>query len=435
MSVENPRKEPKLFYGWVILGACFATTTMVGGLFYSFGIFFNPLLEDFGWSRALTSSVSTANLLAFAFSSMFFGRLIDRYGPRLVLAGSAVIVGLGYILCSQVSSIWQLYLFYIIAALGSGPTWVLPTSTVQRWFVKRRGLTLALVTTGIGFGALIFAPIINHLIFTYGWRTSYIILGVLTWLILTAASTVMVLDPEKKGLRPYGVNESTSNMTGQKTIDHQSTKSEPMISTAVEWEFNEAIKTKAFWGLVILYTFGLFPIYMLATHIVPHAIDMGISEGVAAGALGLIGATSIAGRLLGGAVAERFGWTKGLAMSCFLTSVSVFWLITIHNAWMLYVFVVTYGLFYGARVPQFPGIVGHFFGNTALASLIGLCHGLAILGSAEAPIVAGLIYDKTGSYTVAFLIAGIASLIAGTLALLLKPPKKQSADNRDYGGE
>ncbi len=426
MSIRNNKKEPEFFYGWVILGACFATTTMVGGLYYSFGIFFTPLLEEFGWSRALVSSVGTVNLLAFAFSSMLFGRLIDRYGPRIILACSAVIIGLGYALCSQVNSIFQLYLFYIIASLGSGPTWVLPTSIVQRWFVKRRGFTLALVTTGIGFGALIFSPILNHIIYTYGWRVSYIILGILTWLILTGASVVMVADPEEKGMKPYGEEELVADMASSKTTDYQSTESVSMVSKTVEWGVDEAIRTKAFWGLVVLYMFGLFPIYMLAMHIVPHAIDMGISEGVAAGALGLIGATSIAGRLLGGAIAERLGWTKGLALSCFLTSLSVFWLIAIHNAWMLYVFVVTYGLFYGSRVPQFPGIVGFFFGSTSLASLIGLCHGLSILGSAVAPVVAGLIFDKTGSYTVAFLIAGIASFIAGVLALLLKPPKKKS---------
>lgn len=103
--------------------------------------------------------------------------------------------------------------------------------------------------------------------------------------------------------------------------------------------------------MVVLYMFALFPIYMLATHIVPHAIDMGIPEGVAAGALGLIGATSIAGRLMGGGAAEKLGWTKSMALSCFLSGASVFWLIAIHNAWMLYVFVIAYGLFYGARVP------------------------------------------------------------------------------------
>ena len=426
LSIPSNKKKQKFFYGWIILGASFVTTTMIGGLFYSFGIFFKPLLEEFGWSRALTSSVSMANLWAFAFSSILLGRLIDRYGPRVVLGVSSVFIGLGYGLCSQVNSIFQIYLFYIIAALGSGATWVLPTSVVQRWFVKRRGLVLAVVTTGIGLGALIFAPIINALISMYGWRTSYIILGTLSWVVLTGVSVVMVLDPKEKGLLPYGADEPDSTGSEKVSINKQLSMSETAMSTDVDWGFVEAIKTKSFWGLVVLYIFGLFPIYMLATHIVPHAIDMGISEGVAAGALGLIGATSIAGRLLGGISAERIGWTKSIALSCFLTSLAVFWLITIHNAWMLYVFVVSYGLFYGARVPQLPGVVSFFFGNASLASLIGLCHGLSIFGSAEAPVIAGFIHDKTGSYTTAFLIAGIASLIAAVLAFFLKPPKKKT---------
>lgn len=374
----------------------------------------------------MVSSVGTVNLLAFAFSSMLFGRLIDRYGPRRTLGCSAVIIGLGYTLCSQVNSVSQLYLFYIIASLGSGPTWVLPTSIVQRWFVKGRGLALALVTTGIGLGALIFAPILNNIVYTYGWRVSYIILGILTWLVLTGASVVMVADPEEKGMKPYGEEDTSPDTASLKTTEHRSTESASMVSNTEQWGVDEAIRTKTFWGLVVLYMFGLFPIYMLATHIVPHAIDMGISEGLAAGTIGLIGFSSIFGRFLGGAIAEKLGWTKGLALSCFLTSLSIFWLIIINNTWMLYVFVVSYGIFYGSRVPQFPGIVGFFFGSTSLASLIGLCHGLSIIGSSMAPFVGGLIFDKTGSYTIAFLIAGIASFIAAVLALLLKPPKKKS---------
>ena len=373
----------------------------------------------------MVSSVGTVNLLAFAFSSMLFGGLIDRYGPRRTLGSSAVIIGLGYALCSQVNSISQLYLFYIIASVGSGPTWVLPTSIVQRWFVKGRGLALALVTAGIGLGALVFAPILNYIVYTYGWRISYIILGILSWLVLTGASIVMVADPEEKGMKPYGEEDTSPDTVGLKTTEYRSTGAASIVSNTEQWGVDEAIRTKTFWGLVVLYMFGLFPIYMLATHIVPHAIDMGISEGLAAGTIGLIGFSSIFGRFMGGAIAEKLGWTKGLALSCFLTSLSIFWLIIINNTWMLYVFVVSYGIFYGSRVPQFPGIVGFFFGSTSLASLIGLCHGLSIIGSSVAPFVGGLIFDKTGSYTVAFLIAGIASFIAAILALLLKPPKKK----------
>ena len=144
-----PAEKPNFFYGWVIVAACFVAATSYG-LFYTFGVFFKSLQDEFGWGRALTGSVHSVHLVIYALSTYFFGRLTDRIGPRRALSLGAFFIGIGLSLCSMITSIWQLYFFYIIASLGSGVTVSLPNATVQKWFIRKRGLALGLVTAGVG---------------------------------------------------------------------------------------------------------------------------------------------------------------------------------------------------------------------------------------------------------------------------------------------
>ncbi|MFW6114822.1 MAG: MFS transporter [Thermodesulfobacteriota bacterium] len=163
------------FYGWFVVGACFAATFTLGEAMWTFGVFFKPLENEFGWTRAMVSSGYTAFLIGYAISAIITGRLADRYSPRPILFVSALLAGIGTSLCSQIQGINQLRFFLFIAGLGAGATFSVPTSVVQRWFYRRphAALALAIVVTGVGIGALVFAPLINYLILSYGWRNTY----------------------------------------------------------------------------------------------------------------------------------------------------------------------------------------------------------------------------------------------------------------------
>lgn len=163
-------KKPTIYYGWFVMAACFAVTLTLGETNWSFGIFFKSLENEFGWSRAVTSSAYTFFVFGYGISNVVGGRLADRYSPRPLLLSTALITGLGVSLCSQVHDINQLRFFLFIAGLGGGTTNVIPSATVLRWFHNRprAGLALAIVVSGVGVGALIFAPLINHFILTYG---------------------------------------------------------------------------------------------------------------------------------------------------------------------------------------------------------------------------------------------------------------------------
>ena len=413
-------REGTCFYGWIVVAACLVTLIISGTTYYTFGVFFKPLQDEFGWDRALTSSAHTIYLLVYAVSLYIMGWLADKYGLRLVLVGGALLLGTGFALCSQVNSIWQLYLFLALAALGQGAIWAPPLATAQRWFIKRRGLVLGIVTAGIGFGILVFMPVISQLISAHGWRQTYIYVGAVSWFFLTLASIVMVASPEKKGLRPYGWQE-----VGESAVVNEAPRTKQMeVQLTPQWAAGEAVRTKAFIMLAAIYGGVLISVNMIAAHFVRFAIDVGIEPTTAAGAFGLIGGLAIAGRLIMGLVTERLGWNWSLAICCFGAAGIVLLLLAARSLWMIYLYAVVYGFFYGGTIPLVLGLAGHLFGTRSLAQIIGIVSGVAIAMSSVGPVMGGFIFDKTGSYAISFILATAIFGSAGVLAMLIRPPRK-----------
>ena len=171
-----------------MLVAAFLIQVVGFGIYSSYGIFFNPLLIEFGWSRTVISGAASLFAVMMGLFSMIVGGLNDRFGPRITVAACGFFWGLGYLLMSQVSSVWQLYLFYgVIIGVGMGGAFVPILSTVARWFVKRRSLMTGIVVVGLAAGTLIMPPITNWLIYTYDWRTAFIVVGVLVLVVVVTA--------------------------------------------------------------------------------------------------------------------------------------------------------------------------------------------------------------------------------------------------------
>jgi MFS family permease len=418
--METGNKSP-FFYGWIMVATCFVAATSYG-LFYTFGVFFKYLQADFGWGRALTGSVHSLHLVIYAFSTYFFGRLTDSYGPKRSLCLGALFIGIGLSLCSLINSIWHLYLFYLIASLGSGVTVSLPNSTVQKWFVQKRGLALGLVTAGVGAGTLLLAPLSQYLIVSYGWRNTYLIIGFSYWALLTLNACFMVDRPERRGLKPYGWKENEGN---DELAGHGQN------SGNQDWPAREAMKTKAFLLIVLIYFFTNLPIHMIMIHIVPYATDLGISKTFAASALGLIGGISIPGRVGMGVLSEKIGWKQGLFLCCLLCALMLFWLIWVRTFWMLLVFVLVYGLFYGGKITTIPGLIGYFFGSRSLGEIIGMIHAASLTGGIIGPVLGGYLFDRSGSYSIAFLTAALAFSASAILTLFTHPPPKRKTTLED----
>jgi len=415
--MPDEAKKSKIFYGWFIVAACFIVTIVAGALNWSLGVFFKPLESEFGWSRTLISSGYTIYLIGDAISVLISGRLVDRFNPRPILLAAAVLVGLGISLCSQVQSINQLRFFLLVAGLGVGALWSVPNTITVRWFHNRpkAGLALSIIISGIGAGALFFAPIINHLILTYHLRNAYLITGALFFTLIALAS--IIIKPRPADIRDSGTATELKEISPGETA--------PPV-----WTSGKVLATSTFVGIVFFTCMHDIAFQILTVHLVPLATDAAISMTAAASAVGLMGGFSIPGRLISGFLSTRLGWQRILFLAFLGGVLSLLLLVFLRNTWMLYLFVFCYGFFHGTRVPALVGILGDFFGMQSLGRIIGVVFFSAILVGSLGPYIAGFIFDTTGSYLGALIIQMTILSTAGLTALIIKKPSLKTEYNQ-----
>ena len=259
---KTPKKARGFFYGYFVVIVAFFVMLVGYGLYTIFGVFFDPLINEFGWTRAATSGAFSLSMILSGVLGVVMGGLNDRFGPRIVLTVCACFLGTGFLLMSQVGSVWQLYLFYgVIIGIGVSGIWVPLLSSVARWFVKRRSLMTGIVIAGSGIGGLVEPPLVGRLISNYDWRMSYVILGVVILVVVVTASQFMRRDPSRMGHLPYGEDK----------------REEPSLELGAKgFSLREAVPTQQFWlVLSIFFCFG-FALFAYMVHIIPHAINLGI---------------------------------------------------------------------------------------------------------------------------------------------------------------
>jgi len=404
-------KKPRFFYGYIVVLAAFFIFAVLNGTMYSFGVFLKPLIAEFGWTRAETSGAYSMFLVVLGFLYMLTGRLTDRFGPRIVMTVCGFLLGLGFLLMSQISAIWQLYFFYgVIIAMGHSGGLVPLPSTIAKWFVRRRGIMTGITVSGIGLGTIVVPPLASRLISDYGWRTSYLIIGTIALVLLMIAAQFLRRDPGQMGQLPDGGNEVKQN------------------SAALEargFSFQEAIRTKQFWMFGIMtFCFG-FGLIAVMVHIVPHATDLGISPITAANILAIIGGLSIVGRIGLGSASDRIGNKKSLIIGFILLSIAFSWLLVANELWMFYLFAIILGLAYGGLIALRSPVVAELFGMKEHGATLGAASFMDCIGCALGAFVTGWVFDVTSSYYLAFLTCTGLSVIGLILVLLLKFTRKE----------
>jgi len=410
MTNKSPRS---IFYGWIIVAAGCLILFLEWGCQYSYGVFFTELCTDLDWTRTMVSGAYSLGFLWHSIVYLPAGRLNDRYGPRLTLAISIIAMSAGYALMSTINAPWQLYIFYgLILGTGMGFGLVPVVSTVSRWFVKRRGMALGLTLVGIGIGTLALVPFAQFLILKFDWRNSYLLLAGILLVIGLPISRLMRLNPSEKGLLPYGVSEMA-----------EGSKHNDLLST-VDFTFKQAIKTKTFWLLFTMYVFLSFVAQMVMVHLKAYAIDFGIAEMTAATALGLVGGTSIAGRIVIGSLSDRIGRKACFFAAYLLMAVMMLWLIEARQPWQFYLFAAIFGFGQGSYVPLFPAIIADWFGTKSHGTIYGAIMLATGIGGAIGPLLAGYIYDTRGSYSIAIIIGVVVLFIALGCSLAIKAPQR-----------
>ena len=407
---QSPGTEPRFFYGYIVVVATAFIMVVVWGTYYAFGVFFKPMLTEFGWTRATTSGAFSLALIIHGLLGIAMGWLTDKFGPRLVMTLCGSLMGAGYLLMSQISAVWQLYLFYgVIVGTGMGGAFVPLVSPIARWFVKRRGVMTGIVVAGLSIGAVIAPPVANWLIYSYGWRQSYVILGTAVLVIVILAAQFLKRDPTQVGQAAYGEDRG----------ERRNSKSE-----APGFSLGAAVRTRQFWiTLTILFFFG-FSFFTIMVHIVPHAIELGISATAAANILAAVGMLSIFGTIALGSAGDRIGSRQAFSASLILLSAALFWLVPATDLWMLYLFAAVFGFAYGGGVTSQSPLVATLFGLRSHGFIYGVLAIGFTAGGAIGSFLAGYIFDISGSYQVALLLSASVSVISFTLAVVLRPIKR-----------
>ncbi len=361
----------------------------------------------------------SARAFVHPFLGIIVGRLSDKFDPRLLITVCALFLGGGFLLMSRINDIWQLYLFFsVIITIGMSGFYVPILSPVARWFDKRRGMVTGIVGSGVNVAAMIMPPVAAWLISTRGWRESYVIIGIAILVLTIPLAQFMRREPSQMGQLSYGAGEA---------------EAEDPSSQSVGYSLRGALRTRQFWLVGLLVCCSMMASYTVLMHLFTHITDMKISEANAAGVLSVIGGASIIGKIALGSVADRIGCKWAYVIDLALTAVALLWLTVANEVWMLYLFGVIFGLAYGGGGALFSPAVAEFFGLRSHGVIMGTAGLLGAIGNALGPFLAGYIFDKNGSYQLAFLICVAVSVIGVIAALLLRPISGKGGSDESAG--
>ena len=394
---------------WVILVAACVVLMVSTGLRNSFGVFFKSVADEFGWERATLSLVVSLNMLVFGFSQPLVGRLVDRWGPRRVLALGALVLGGGFGAASLTRNLLETYLAYgVVAGLGFGATAITVASAlITRWFDRNRGLALGIAAAGLSAGQIVVVPLSTGLLGRVGWREGFLVMGLGTAVLLTLVVLPMVQD------QPAAAPVPTAGR-GRALARHEGAP-------------GAAMRTLPFWQLTAAFFGCGFAITLLSTHFIPFATDVGLSRSEGGRLFGAMGAMSIVGSLTTGWISDRLGRRWLLASVYLLRSLVLLLLVRAQTVTDLWVFAVVFGFTWAAPFPLTSAFIGDLWGKNAIATIFGTMFFIHLVGDAAGAYVGGLVFDRAASYTPVFAVAAVMAMLGGLSVLSIRAGMSEPA--------
>ena len=401
-------------YGWVIVTSAFLITFITCGVNFSYGVFFLPIINEFGWSRGLASVVMLVAGIAYAVTLPLTGILADRYGYKWVLAVSTGCLSLGLILSSTITELWQLYIFTgLLAGLSISASFAIPVALVSLWFTRKQGLALGIATLGISLGTATIPVLISYLITTTGWRPALLAAGIAVAVICIPA-TLLMRNP------PRNIAAKEADFDSEKGDTKQASDLETGLT------LSSAVRTRQFWMIFITFLLFLSSLGLIMLHLVPYAVDSGMAPVQAATLFTLIGIFGIAGRLASGILSDRIGIKPVMLFCTVLLGLNIAYIAFSSTPWAFYIFASIYGISYSGFVTQMVRITRVTFGGKALGSVFAALMVSDGIGFGVGPWIAGNIFDATGSYQTSFLAAAIGLMLAAVLTMFIRPAVKQT---------
>jgi MFS family permease len=412
-------RGPRFFYGNVVVAAGFVIWMIGWGTYTpAFSVFLKPLVSEFGWSRAETSLAYSLSFLALAGAGVAMGWLTDKLGPRKVVVALGSFLGICYLLMSQVRSLWQLHVNYIVVGSIGASTLNVPVMvTLSRWFVRKRGLMIGIVQAGSGIGGFVFAPLAGWLILTYGWRNAYIVLGIIALVGMVAAGLLLKRDPKEMGQSPDGEN----TLTASKGIVSKPALHPPGLP------LGETVRTSQFWIIAGLYgSFG-FCRSTFTAHLAAHVQDLGFSLTDGANILAVLTGSSMLGRVGMGRLVDIIGSRRVFMISFGVTTLSLVLGLMARDLWALYLFAFIFGFAWGNQAVLRFTLTSEVFGLASLGVVIGLLSVAESVSAMAGVYFAGYVFDVAGNYEIAFWV-GIGISVTGIILAGLLSPIKMDQD-------
>lgn len=396
-------RSGEIFYGWVVLAAAFAIITMAIGTLFSLGVFLPPIEADTGWGRGAIGSVALLNWVIMGLGSFVAGVLSDRVGTRAVVLLGGGLLGLGLVLASRTSALWQFYVsFGLLVGAGVSAFYVPLTATATRWFTARRGLAVAIVSAGNGLGILALSPLTRFLISAFDWRTAMLLLGGLAWVVVLPAGLLVRNSPEEVGAVARGGRAADPPAAGSAA---------------------SALGSRPFWTIALTHfaccAAHSGPIF----HMVAYAMDRGVATMAAATVLGASGLSSIFGRLGTGLLADRLGAKQTLVAALGLQAAVILLFLFAGDLGTFYALALVFGTAYGGAMPLYALVTREYFGERVMGTTYGGVFFISSVGMGIGSYAGGHLFDALGSYRWLYVGSSAVGLSAVLLALTLRPPR------------
>ena len=414
-----------IFYGWIIVAVVFVTMGVGVNARTAFSLLFPPILAEFGWERGVTAGAFSFGFLVSAALSPSLGRLMDRRGPRVVIELGVLLIGTGLLLATQVTRPWHLYATLGVMVGGgsvclgyTGQSLFLPD-----WFVRRRGLAMSLAFSGVGVGSMIILPWSQALIGRSGRAFRHRARDRDPLLLPPPLNSLLPGRPRDLGPDPDGARPAAGAAAARPSnvVD--------AAWAAVDWTLARATRTARFWWIASGYFLGLFAWYAVQVHQTKYLIEIGFTPGDAAWALGFVSLAGIPGQIALGWLSDRIGrewvWTVG-ALGFAICYATLLLLATSPTMPLLYVMVIAQGMLGYGLTSVVGAIPAEIFQGRHYGSIFGTLMLSSIAGGAVGPWLTGVLYDRTGSYTLPFWIA-IGCCVVSAVTIWLAAPRKVRA--------
>jgi MFS family permease len=416
------QKKHRFFYGYYILACCFLFFVASGTLGYGMSLFVKPLTDEFGWKRAEIMGGSTLNFLVSGLVAPFIGRVVPRIGAKRIIALGALGMGCSLALWSLTQNLWQYYLFAFMAGIFGGGMGILPISmVVSNWFHQRRGWAIGVLGSGIGVGGFVMPQIIGNIFIpNFGWRGAYLLCGLLIVVMIIPLDLLVIkTKPEDMGLYPDGADTPPGEVAH---VGHSRKK----VRDEVEMNFNEARKTSAFWLMALAFgTFSVANASIMQNH-APHLQGIGFNLALAATAVSFVGVGSAIGKFSFGWLCDYVPAKFSFAIGIGCEALGVLILMNINPlspGYWIWAYALIFGLGVGCWLPSMSMTISSTFGIRSYGVIFGVISLIWSIGGSLGPVTAGFIYDNTGNYFWAFVVALVMYLIAVPVMMFVRSSK------------